>query len=81
MVLEQVCQKRFLIEWCCLDRQSHIVQQEGYHQYYREHVGTTSYDRYSACYEMKIIVFVIKFLFTEKRILLCLEQILDVDHR
>jgi hypothetical protein len=81
MVLEQVCQKRFSIEWRCLDRQSHIVQQEGYHQYYREHVGTTSYDRYSACYEMKINILVIKFLFTKERILLCLEQIFDVDHR
>jgi hypothetical protein len=80
MVLEQVL-KRFLIEWYCLDRQSHIVQQEGCHKYYREHVRTTSYDRYSACYEMKIIILVIKFLFTEERILLCLQPILDVDHR
>jgi hypothetical protein len=27
--------------------------------------GTSSYDRYSACYEMKIIIVVIKFRFTE----------------
>jgi hypothetical protein len=46
------------------DRQSHIVKQ-GYHQYYREHVGTTSYDRYSACYQMKIIILVKIFRFTE----------------
>jgi hypothetical protein len=65
VVLEQVCQKRCLIEWCCLDWQSHIVEQEGYHQYYREHVGTTSYDRYFACDEMKIIILVIKFWFTK----------------
>jgi hypothetical protein len=57
--------KEILIEWCCLHRQSHIVQQEGYHQSYREHVGTTSYDRYSAGFEMKIVILVTKILFIE----------------